>query len=219
MSDLEKYIKYKFKYLKIKNFVYYKLNEKGPPTTTKKFIDIKSLEKLQLYKIARELPKGVLLHCHLSALVNITKFIFYLKDNYRNLFNNIYFVKDYNKIRVYNDKMSSLLSNDIWLKYKVFNIPFNLDNDCTNGLVYFPNICPDNESYTQLSTLDRMDITNIINAASRMMGVTEYNWISLEHKNDLIWSFIKIEDIFPLYFRFLLDEAISENLIGIEIKT
>ena len=86
-----------------------------------KYIE-KSLEKLELFKIAKAMPKGLLLHAHFGTSVNITKFINYVKITDNNKYNNIYYVSDASKIIDYINYMNKY-HNDIWSKNIYFNVP------------------------------------------------------------------------------------------------
>ena len=175
-------------------------------------------ESTLLYVIAKMLPKGILLHAHFPAVVNITEFIKFLKKNNPDIYKNIYYVSDYNKINEWINEMI-IIYPDFIKKYKSFNVPFDAekyeDNNYNYGLTYFPNE-PPCKGYEKISLIVDLDV---IQKCSQMANNYEYDWKFLEQYTNSYWSFIKNDQIYELYFEYLLNEAINDNLYGIELKT
>lgn len=57
-----------------------------------------------------------------------------------------------------------------------------------------------------------------LNSFSRMQNINEYNWTYQERYKHNYTYFINHEDIYPHYITFMLNEAESDNLYGLEIK-
>jgi adenosine deaminase len=186
----------------------------------RKFIDPVELEALSLYALARALPKGVLLHAHLGAVVNMVEFFRYLSTNYPAIYANIYYVSNAAAILAYTRAfLPPLLAKDLY-----YNMPFEFDAtrgtfkfDITNGLAYFPNGVPC-AGYTQLLNA-RPDADTVVNLASRMQNVGEYNFDDFERYNILYKSVTKHVDVFPIYFEYALDAVAKDNLYGVELKS
>jgi len=216
------------------------------------YID-KSIEKLDFFNLIKEMPKGILLHAHFPAIVNIFKFIKYLEKNYHTEFKNIYYVSDTKPIITYKQKMKEMekniyekldklyLSNGNFdeiqkniINLRIikssydFNIPHNIENNFIYGLSYFPDE-PPCDGWNKLSEkilIDKItkvknfsEMQDIVNKGTRMQNPSDYDWYNLEKYTNNYWSLIKYETIFDKYFNFILDEAIEDNLMGIELKT
>jgi adenosine deaminase CECR1 len=209
------------------------------------YID-RTIENIGFYKLIKEMPKGILLHAHFPAVVNMIKFIKFLHEKHNEEFKNIYYVSDKDKIRNYSnildkikkeitEKLQSLnslnslgdnseeikentLNLEILNNSNDFNIPYKLIDDFIYGLSYFPE-GPPCEGWTKLSTKSNQELRSIVRKGTRMQNTTEYTWNNLEKYTSNYWSLIKNEKIFDKYFNFLLDEAIDDKLIGIELKT
>jgi adenosine deaminase CECR1 len=52
-----------------------------------------------------------------------------------------------------------------------------------------------------------------------MSSTNDYSWYGLEKYTNSFWSLIKNNIIFPLYFEFILEEALKENIKILEIKS
>lgn len=46
----------------------------------------------------KKIPKGALLHCHVSAIVNVYDYLQYLKTNAKEIYDKMYFLTDNKKI-------------------------------------------------------------------------------------------------------------------------
>jgi len=125
------------------------------------YID-QSIKKLDFFNIIKEMPKGVLLHAHFPAVVNMFKFIKYLEQYHNIEFRNIYYVSDTKSIIKYKEKMKEIekniyekldklyLSNGNFdeiqeniINLRIikssydFNIPHTIENNFIYGLSYF----------------------------------------------------------------------------------
>lgn len=186
----------------------------------RKFIDPVELQALPLYTLARALPKGVLLHAHLGAVVNMVEFFRYLSTTKPAIYANIYYVNDAAAILAYTQAMQPPLTKE----NLYYNMPFEFDAtrgkfkfDITNGLAYFPNGVPC-AGYTQLLNAIP-DADTVVNLASRLQNVGEYNFDDFERYNILYKSVTKHVDIFPIYFEYALDAVAKDNLYGVELKS
>jgi hypothetical protein len=183
----------------------------------KKFLDINVMSQNPFYKLIKTMPKGILLHAHFGAMVNMIKFIDSLSIYHKDIYNNIYYVSDKQKIIDFNTLMTTIPGwNE---KYKAFCVPFNLSSDFIYGLTYFPGN-PPCEGYIKLASISDNRIRNdIISKGTRMQNVSEYDWEHLELYTGKYWSLIKNENIFELYTEFLLKEAFEDGLLAIELKS
>ena len=83
----------------------------------KEFINFNDFKETELYKIAQALPKGVLLRAHFGAIVNMIKFINFLKINNKDIYNYIYYVSDYDKVNNFLEFIRTV--NHIYFWYRV----------------------------------------------------------------------------------------------------
>jgi len=197
-----------------------------------KLIDIDDLKHLKLYKIAQALPKGVLLHVHLGAAVNMINFIKFLKEHHNDIYKNIYVLMDKQKLeaqKIYiNKNIIPVLNASDPNKSQIEQIlalggyfpAFNPNHKYTNDylLAYYPN-GPISDGFEQLCKQSNVDY--ILNQATRIRSSLRYrNWDRFDSITYRFSHLIKHEDIFHLYFKYLLDNiGISDNILGIELKS
>ena len=191
----------------------------------------------------KKMPKGALLHCHVSAIVNVYDYLQYLKINAPEIYNKMYFLTDNSKIielknfildnyqAFYdeinkNDVVKNILnlpappipqqsSPDNWeYMNKLFGrLILHTDN---NSLTYFKDE-PYVEGYTAVNTMTDDQIKNICNGY-KMKDITEYNWSKLRGSTGPYWTIYRDRDYYLHYFRFFLNNCIAENLQHVEIK-
>ena len=187
----------------------------------KQYIELNNMLKNPFYKMIKEMPKGGLLHAHYPACADMTKFILGLKKSHNELFKCIYYLENYGTVKEWSDTNNFTQTGH--KKYdRSSNYPFE---EARQGkpeyicLTYFPDGAPCT-GWEQLDKItDEKDLVKTIIKHTQMNKVEDYNWGGLEKYTNSYWSLIKNSEIFELYFRFLLDEAIDDNIQIIELKT
>lgn len=189
-------------------------------------MDIKTTEKIKespFYEMIRSMPKGALLHVHFSACINIYNFINYIKKRDILIYNKICYISDQQKaIKYWIDRENRSKHN------KLFNLPSDIekfDNIMYTLALFDEKFKPNGWSYLKDLETDEA-IKAVVYSCTRMAydikeeeGEEKSRWFYLERHTNLYWSFIKDINIFPHYFKFILDEAIADGLSVIEIKS
>jgi adenosine deaminase len=175
------------------------------------YLDQKKVQSHKFYNIISTMPKGALLHMHVSAVVNPYKFLLYLKKNNINLYNTIYYVTDENSILNYINKNPSE-------DYKK-TITSSLKWQTSLGKMMRFNNSPPCSGYTQLSKMSESDLESFIYNHCRMNNIDDYNWKKMDDITNKYWIFIRDVDLFNYYIKFLLTELYNDGIRIFELKT
>lgn len=156
----------------------------------------RNVDTTPLFKVLKGMPKGALLHAHFPAMVDWGTFFTALLGDVI-IGKHICFISNVNNVRT-----------DIPKEDFTWNCPYN-GHAKANTLSVFPG--PPPEGWTRLDRTSADIISNQLSSAR--------SWPELEHNTELIWSLIKHDGVFQIYFRLLLEAAIEDNLQHIELKT
>lgn len=167
--------------------------------------DVPRIQKTRLFKLLHAMPKGALLHAHFPAMVDWSLFLSAVLDT-PEFEGRICYLRDPEALRRF-------VTGDAWLKrnpqMQVWNAPSGFTQNTLTILPPSATLLPPG-----WELLDR----DAAVAIAEQMG-SSHTWKDLKHNTSLPWSLIKNVEVFPLYFRLLLEEAIADGLQHVELKT
>jgi len=208
-------------------------------------INVNEIKQNKFYnEIIKAMPKGALLHCHVSAIVNVYDYLQYLRNNAPTIYEKMYFLKEHKKAV---DRKNLILDNyqafydqinKIDTVKNILNLPppaqqnnardifskimLPTDTDSSNNhngtysLMYLKD-GEDHDGYTAVHKMSDKDIKDMCNK-NKMKDITEYNWKALHSMTGSYWTLYRDREFYLHYFRFFLNNCIAENLQHVEIK-
>ena len=210
------------------------MSQAQSPVQVRKFtINVDEIKKNVFYKnVIKTMPKGALLHCHVSAIVNVYDYLQYLKTNNKDIYDKMYFLTDPAKLDEFIKKIETNY-NDFFTEVnkntsiqQILNLPQTYDiknlgkiifQKDTNSLIYLENGDPYGGAYEAVSTMKDEKIKAICDSY-KMKDITEYNWDKLHKATPPYWTIYRDLKYYLHYFRFFLNNCINEGLQHVEIK-
>jgi len=182
-----------------------KEEERGRRTWVRGVPDVSLVGATPLFRLLRAMPKGALLHAHFPAMVGWSKFLTAVLRA-PELHGKVFYLRDPRALR-------NFVENDPYLRRDKASHVWNAPSGYTkNALTVFPDAPSDPPPGWQLLTRSSAEYI-----ATQM--ASSHSWDTLRRNNSLPWSLIKNVEVFELYFRMLLEEAIADGVQHVELKT
>jgi len=201
-------------------------------------LNFEKIAETDLYKLIKSMPKGALLHTHVSASLDVKKYLEYLKKNNKKIYDQMYIITDASKVDKYNNLLNTddtknrifqyLLSN----QYVIDGLEFNninisvfknsywnfvgLRQKDLHNLIRFSNgaMC---EGYTPIKDMSDDEINHHL-SYYKMPNISTYDWKTLNSYTNYYWTLYRDVDYYLEYYKCLLYESIDDGLCHIEIK-